>query len=105
MSKSHPDHRHRVMGATGSGKTSVSSLSLVLMTRSPRDCLQFINIASGSKLRVGKKLDSCTDKVQPTDEFNLDGRGVILVDTPGFDDTSKSDTEILETIAAFLATT
>ena len=75
------------------------------MIRSSRDCLQFINFASDSKLRVGKKLDSCTDKVQPTEEFTLNGRAVILVDTPGFDNTSKSDTGILETIATFLATT
>ena len=93
------------MGATGSGKTSVSTLYLVIMTRNSPNCLQFINIASDSKLRVGTDLDSCTDKVQPTDEFTLDGRGVMLIDTPGFDDTTKSDTDILETIAAFLAAT
>ena len=50
-------------------------------------------------------LESCTAEVQLSDVFTLDGREVLLVDTPGFDDTSKSDTEILQTIAAFLATT
>ncbi|KAF9645064.1 hypothetical protein BDM02DRAFT_712317 [Thelephora ganbajun] len=75
------------MGATGSGKTS------------------FINAGSGSNLRVGTNLKSCTAKVQLADEFILDGRHIILVDTPGFDDTHKSDTDILKLIAAFLATT
>jgi len=51
------------------------------------------------------KLESCTAEVQIADEFDLDGRRVLLIDTPGFDDTSKSDTEVLRMIAAFLATT
>ncbi|KAJ7096516.1 hypothetical protein B0H15DRAFT_945981 [Mycena belliarum] len=65
-----------VMGPTGSGKTS------------------FINLVSGSDLRVGRGLQSCTSTVQVT-----------MIDTPGFDDTSKSDTDILTLIAAFLAKT
>ena len=66
---------------------------------------KFINLTSGSSLRVGKELESCTYEVQLADEFTLDGRKIILIDTPGFDDTSKSDTDILRMIAAFLATT
>ena len=49
-------------------------------------------------------LDSCTAEVQLADEFTLDGRSVTLIDTPGFDDTTKSDSDILEMIAAFLVT-
>ncbi|KDR76132.1 hypothetical protein GALMADRAFT_96589 [Galerina marginata CBS 339.88] len=74
-----------VMGATGSGKTT------------------FINLASGSNLRVGRGLQSCTSIVQVAQPFALDGRSVTLVDTPGFDDTTKSDADILRMIAAFLA--
>jgi GTPase SAR1 family protein len=74
-----------VMGATGCGKTS------------------FINLASRSNLQVGTALESCTPEVQLANEFTLDGRRVVLIDTPGFDDTTKSDTDILRTIAAFLA--
>jgi len=62
-------------------------------------------MASHSNLRIGVNLASCTAEVQLADEFALDGRQVILVDTPGFDDTNKSDTDILKLIAAFLATT
>ena len=62
-------------------------------------------MASGSNLRVGTDLDSCTADVQLANEFTLDGRKVVLIDTPGFDDTSKSNAEILEMVAAFLATT
>ncbi|KAF9647118.1 hypothetical protein BDM02DRAFT_2815848 [Thelephora ganbajun] len=75
------------MGATGSGKTS------------------FINMASGSQFRVGKNLKSCTTEVQVADVFHIDGRPVVLIDTPGFDDTNLSDAVILERIAAFLAVT
>ena len=62
-------------------------------------------MASGSQLRVGINLKSCTAEVQVANEFTLDGRQIILIDTPGFDDTNVSDAEILEKIAAFLALT
>ncbi|KAJ7168445.1 P-loop containing nucleoside triphosphate hydrolase protein [Mycena filopes] len=75
-----------VMGPTGSGKTS------------------FINVVSGSNLRVGRGLQSCTDTVQVAPSFRLDDQLVTLIDTPGFDDTSRSDTDILTQIASFLAT-
>ena len=93
------------MGATGSGKTSVSGLLLVKMTRNLPDCLQFVNLASRSGLRVGTGLGSCTADVQLADRFILDGTTVTLIDTPGFDDTVRSDTDVLRMIAAFLATT
>lgn len=75
-----------VMGATGSGKTT------------------FINIASGSNLRVGMGLESCTNEVQMSQSFMLDGKRVVLIDTPGFDDTTKSDTDVLKMIAAYMQT-
>jgi predicted GTPase len=73
------------MGATGSGKSA------------------FINLASGSKLHVGESLESCTDQVNATAPFQFEGRRVVLVDTPGFDDTTKSDTDILLMISKYLA--
>ena len=73
------------------------------MIKSSLGCLQFINLASRSILRVGMDLGLCTAEVQVADRFTLDGRSVTLIDTPGFNDTTKSDTEILK-IAAFLAT-
>ena len=62
-------------------------------------------MASGSQFRIGVNLKSCTAEVQVADEFVVDGRRVVLIDTPGFDDTTVSDAEILEKIAAFLAVT
>ena len=44
-------------------------------------------------------------EVQLSDEFIFDSSRVVLIDIPGFDDTSKSDTEILQIIAAFLTAT
>ena len=66
---------------------------------------QFINLVSGSNLRVGMGLHSCTSEVQVAKAFQLDGRSVTLIDTPGFDDTEKSDVEILKMISSFLADT
>ena len=49
-------------------------------------------------------MNSCTAEVALAKVFTLDERKVILIDTPGFDDTTKSDTDILRLIAAYLAT-
>lgn len=91
-----------VMGATGSGKSTVCYASGVLPRKLTLGMTQFINLASGSSLDVGRGLQSCTNAVQVVKAFNLDGRRVVLIDTPGFNDTTKSDTEILRTIVAFL---
>ena len=48
-------------------------------------------------------LEPCTADVQLADDFNLDGRVVTFIDTPGFNDTTKSDTDILKMITSFLA--
>jgi predicted GTPase len=66
--------------------------------------LQFINLVSGSNLRVGRGLKSCTNIVQMAMPFEIDGRSITLIDTPGFDDTTRSDTDILKMIAGFLQT-
>ena len=66
--------------------------------------VQFINQASGSSLHVVMNLESSVEGVQLSDEFTLDERKVVLIDTPGFDNTSRSDADILISIAAFLAT-
>ncbi|KAG0705708.1 hypothetical protein DFH29DRAFT_825928, partial [Suillus ampliporus] len=75
------------MGATGSGKST------------------FINKASGSDLPVGRGLESCTSEVRNSRPFVLNGRIVTLIDTPGFDDTTRSDTDILSMIAAYFSKT
>ena len=68
-------------------------------------CLQFINLATGSNRRTGTGPESCIAEVKFTNGFTLDGRKVTLTDIPGFDDTKKSDAEILNIIAAYLAHT
>ena len=67
--------------------------------------LQFINMGSGSKLRTGIRLSSCTTDLEVANEFTLDGQRALLVDVPGFDDIDQSDTDTLKLIAASLATT
>ncbi|KAG9101417.1 hypothetical protein FS749_007224 [Ceratobasidium sp. UAMH 11750] len=73
-----------ICGATGTGKST------------------FINDASGANLPVGHLQSSCTQKVETAPRFKIDGREIQLIDTPGFDDTNVSDTEILERIGQFL---
>ncbi|PCH42104.1 hypothetical protein WOLCODRAFT_119951 [Wolfiporia cocos MD-104 SS10] len=74
---------HRVLGGTGCGKTS------------------FCNAASGSSLKVSHGLRSCTTELQ-TVELVLDEQPVILIDTPGFDDTVKPQALVLKEIATSL---
>ncbi|CAE6462514.1 unnamed protein product [Rhizoctonia solani] len=76
--------RVMVFGGTGVGKTS------------------FVNDASRSNLQIGHDLPSCTKIVQVGPIFSFDGRTIQLIDTPGFDDTTLTDTEILQQIAEFL---
>jgi GTP1/Obg family GTP-binding protein len=100
------------MGATGSGKSTVRCLFLhqpwivekANYSPSVGNDSQFINLVSGSRLGVGGGLRSHTKTVQLAGAFDLDGRRVVLIDTPGFDDTTLSDTDVLKMIAAFLAT-
>lgn len=63
---------------------------------------QFINLLSKSKLRVSNSLGSCTQEVEMSTPFELDGQMITLIDTPGFDDTDRNDAEILQIIVSFL---
>ncbi|KAF8746784.1 50S ribosome-binding GTPase [Rhizoctonia solani] len=94
-----------VFGGTGVGKTSVwkdntdpqplsNSQSLVIP--------KFVNDASGSNLQIGHDLPSCTKAVQAGPVFFINDRAVQIFDTPGFDDTTLTDTEILRSISEFL---
>jgi predicted GTPase len=96
---------YRVMGATGSGKSTVRSFKVRRDSFTDHRIRQFINLASGSNLPVGRGLESCTSEVQTSRPFLLNGRIITLIDTPGFDDTSRSDTDILSSIAAYLSNT
>jgi len=75
-----------LMGETGSGKTT------------------FANRAMNSEaFLVGKNLRSCTSEIQVSPPFLVDGHPVVLIDTPGFNDTVMDDADILKSISAFLA--
>ena len=102
---SRPDCRYRVIGASGSGKSSVSGLRLVRTTGSSPNYIQFITLANGSNRQSGINLKSLTAEAQLTDEFTLDGRMVTLLDTPGFDGTPKGEADLLKMVADFLTTT
>lgn len=60
---------------------------------------------------VGHDLQSCTSAIQHyivsnavvPNKYKHDKKRIILVDTPGFDDTYVDDAEILKCIALWLA--
>jgi predicted GTPase/exonuclease VII small subunit len=75
------------MGPTGSGKSNL----IDTLTGQPGR-------------RAGSYLESCTTEVRAVRLFNhsVYGDRLVFVDTPGFDDTNKSDLEILEMISKWL---
>jgi len=77
------------MGPTGSGKSNFID-----------------NYTEQMGMRVGHELRSHTDTVRATRIPSRFSKGdIVLVDTPGFDDTDRSDLEILTMIGDWLAIT
>ncbi|KAH7908669.1 kinase-like domain-containing protein, partial [Hygrophoropsis aurantiaca] len=79
-----------LMGPTGTGKSS------------------FINTARRrSSAPVGESLESCTQSVRAYSCLHPDGSGrnVVFVDTPGFDDSHRTDYAILKDIAKWMEET
>lgn len=71
-------------GLTGSGKSTLISH----LTNAP--------------VKIGHDLNSCTSEIT-TYTVNISGQVVRLIDTPGFDDTEWSDSDILSVIGITLA--
>ncbi|KAF8859293.1 hypothetical protein BDZ45DRAFT_590027 [Acephala macrosclerotiorum] len=63
----------------------------------------FIEKVAAQGVKVGHDLKSCTSKIQEV-KCKVGSYNVNLVDTPGFGDTYRSDTEILELIAEWMQT-
>lgn len=91
------------MGSTGVGKSAVRFP--LLNDFCPSRSLQFVNAAANmDATTVSHDLESCTKEISivPIPFSENPTRRVILVDTPGFDDTWLPDTEILRRIAEWL---
>ena len=62
-------------------------------------------LAGKEVVMVGLGLESCSTEIKPViiQHPTEENRRIILVDTPGFDDTNVDDVEILKSIADWLA--
>ncbi|KAK1753955.1 P-loop containing nucleoside triphosphate hydrolase protein [Echria macrotheca] len=79
-----------VMGVTGVGKsTFISQVCEVGPDR--------------NQPVIGEELQSCTEDIESYPCILSDGRRVVLLDTPGFGDTIRSDDEIMCQIVEFIA--
>ncbi|KAJ5442073.1 hypothetical protein N7445_005080 [Penicillium cf. griseofulvum] len=72
-----------VMGMTGSGKST------------------FVGRCTGEDVTVGHGLYSCTSSIDVF-EFQCNDHKVYLIDTPGFNDTNRSDIDTLSVLATYL---
>ncbi|KAK6429768.1 hypothetical protein LTR95_014085, partial [Oleoguttula sp. CCFEE 5521] len=75
-----------VMGVTGAGKST------------------FISKLTTKEIKIGHDMQACTQDVAVFLCKYSDDINVFLVDTPGFDDTDRSDADILREIASWLTT-
>lgn len=54
------------------------------------------------RIVVGSGLGSCTKTVESSSVFEMEGHLVELVDTPGFNDDTMTDTDVLKLIAEWM---
>lgn len=69
--------------------------------------IKFINTVANANIAVGHNLQSCTSEIGTVRLAfpELVDSNVVLVDTPGFDHTGKTDVEILKMVADWLKAT
>ncbi|KAF5548266.1 GTP binding domain-containing protein [Fusarium mexicanum] len=72
-----------VIGLTGAGKST------------------FVSNCTGHDVTIGHGLYSCTNSIGAF-QYTRHGQRIFLIDTPGFNDTSRSDIETLEVLATYL---
>jgi predicted GTPase len=93
----------RVMGPTGTGKSNVRDILYIFFSISPG--LKIIDTFTNQPgRRASSRLVSCTTEVRAVRLFNhpVHGDRLVFVDTPGFDNTNKSDLEILQMVSNWL---
>jgi small GTP-binding protein len=84
MTRSMSDIHIAIMGVTGAGKSSL------------------ISLLCDQKIEIGHDLKACTRNVDVYSCTLYPKQTIYLIDTPGFDDTNRSDTEVLREIASWL---
>lgn len=90
------------------GKVQFSALSHSLPGIWAKSIYQFINLAiEGDRASVGHGLRSYTQGVQAVRcrHPHNPNQQIVFLDTPGFDDTSKSDVEVIMDITEWLNAT
>jgi predicted GTPase len=92
------------MGPTGSGKSNVRDMPYIIVFSISPGLKIIDTLTNQPGKRAGSRLESCTTEVRAVRVFNhpIHGDHLVLVDTPGFDDTNKSDLQILQMVSNWL---
>jgi len=86
---------YSVTGVTESGRTTVKRTGRPIYRYHLRRIQpQFVRQVSEFCLKASDGLESCTSEIQESEEFVLDGRQVMLVDTPRFGGTQKDNMDV-----------
>lgn len=90
-----------VLGITGSGKSTLISLLADEDVHVGHELTSGIHFECCGPVSSSRLIFADTSKIQKF-KARIEKRDIFLIDTPGFDDTTRSDTEILSEIAVFL---
>ncbi|KAE9365819.1 P-loop containing nucleoside triphosphate hydrolase protein [Stipitochalara longipes BDJ] len=96
-----PPSEPAVVGGSDSSSSSNDEILIAVFGMTGTGKTTFIEKVSGQRLNIGHNLHSCTMNIEKI-HCKIGKHNVTLVDTPGFDDTSRSDTDVLILIANWL---
>ncbi|KAK0653516.1 GTPase IMAP family member 4 [Lasiodiplodia hormozganensis] len=86
----------------GAEPLAPNSIFIILLGNTGTGKSRFASSCSGKPLKIGHGLKSCTEDIAIV-SVKLHQSTVYLIDTPGFDDTSRPDIATLRTISTYLA--
>ncbi|KAB2573859.1 GTP-binding protein A [Lasiodiplodia theobromae] len=96
------EQERNILRFIGAEPLAPNSIFIILLGNTGTGKSRFASSCSGKPLKIGHGLKSCTEDISIV-SLKLHQSTVYLIDTPGFDDTSRPDIATLRTISTYLA--